>query len=57
MNWRQKPTALNTKLINNYIAAAEGGDFGPPFAPCEVVHPWMDSCTGTALDRWQAVFR
>ena len=55
--WKQPPTAQNASIITAYVAAAEGGDFGPPFAPCAVVHPWMDSCGFTALDRWQAVFK
>lgn len=33
------------------------GDFGPPFAPCEVVHPWADTCTWNGVDRWHQVFR
>lgn len=53
--WKQPPTPRNATLINEFIAGADGG--GPPFAPCAVVHPWMDSCSWTAVDRWQAVFR
>lgn len=55
--WKQPPTPRNASILTAYVAAAEGGDFGPPFAPCAVVHPWMDSCSWTAVDRWQAVFR
>jgi hypothetical protein len=50
-------TLKNKGVIEAYAKAAEGGDFGPPFAPCSVVHPWVDTCTWTAVDRWQSVFR
>ncbi|GAA5884836.1 hypothetical protein JCM6882_007115 [Rhodosporidiobolus microsporus] len=57
ITWGRGATEKNAKWIEEYARRGEAGDFGPPFVPCEVVHPWMDSCTGTALDRWQAVFR
>ncbi|PCH40706.1 hypothetical protein WOLCODRAFT_24216 [Wolfiporia cocos MD-104 SS10] len=31
--------------------------FGPPFVPCSALHPWLDSCTLTQLDRFVAVVR
>ncbi|ORY90918.1 hypothetical protein BCR35DRAFT_261329 [Leucosporidium creatinivorum] len=55
--WKAGCTTRNLGLIEEYARNAEKGDFGPPFAPCEVVHPWTDTCTWTAIDRWQAVFR
>ncbi|KAK4052186.1 hypothetical protein OIV83_002481 [Microbotryomycetes sp. JL201] len=55
--WKNGATPRNAALVESYARAAEQGDFGPPFAPCEAVHPWVDTCTWTAVDRWQAVFR
>ena len=55
--WKGGATPRNAALIEAYAAAGEAGDFGPAFAPCAVVHPWMDSCVATGFDRWQAVFR
>jgi hypothetical protein len=57
ITWRSGATPRNATLIEAYARSAEKGDFGPPFAPCEVVHPWNDTCSWTAVDRWQAVFR
>jgi len=55
---RQGATARNATLIETLARGAEvNGDFGPPFAPCELVHPWVDSCSVTALDRFQSVFK
>ena len=55
--WKGGATPHNAALIEQYAAAADKGDFGTPFAPCAVVHPWVDTCTWTAVDRWQSVFR
>jgi hypothetical protein len=57
LSWPIPPTARNASLVEAYASAAEKGDFGPPFAPCHTVHPFVDSCTMTAVDRWQSVFR
>ncbi|GAA5862498.1 hypothetical protein JCM8547_002084 [Rhodosporidiobolus lusitaniae] len=58
ITWEKGPaTVRNAGLIEAYARRGEQGDFGPPFAPCEVVHPWMDSCRWNAVDRWQGVFR
>lgn len=55
--WKGGATPRNAVLIERYAAAADRGDFGTPFAPCAVVHPWVDSCSWTAVDRWHSVFR
>ncbi|GAA6061716.1 hypothetical protein JCM10212_004948 [Sporobolomyces blumeae] len=57
LEWGRGATGQNAALIEAYAQNAEKGDYGPPFAPCYVVHPWADSCTTTAIDRWQVVFR
>ena len=57
INWRKPTTAANATLIEAYASRAEKGDFGPPFAPCEVVHPWVDNCVNVQLDRFQEVWR
>ncbi|KPV76961.1 uncharacterized protein RHOBADRAFT_51936 [Rhodotorula graminis WP1] len=58
LTWGRGATALSAARIEAYAHAAEhDGEFGPPFAPCAVVHPWMDSCTWNGVDRWQHVFR
>ncbi|GAA5973669.1 hypothetical protein JCM11641_005071 [Rhodosporidiobolus odoratus] len=57
IDWGRKATDKNRNLIEEYAMRGEKGDFGPPFVPCEVVHPWTDTCKWTAVDRWQAVFR
>lgn len=57
LDWKGGVTARNRARLESYVAAGERGEFGPPYAKCEVLHPWLDSCTATALDRWQSVFR
>ncbi|KAI5474992.1 peroxisomal membrane protein 4 [Pseudohyphozyma bogoriensis] len=57
LTWKKKPTSLNATLIEAYAARGEAGDFGDRFAPCEVVHPWIENCRWVAVDRWQSVFR
>lgn len=57
LTWKSGATALNSVLIEEYARKGEKGEFGPPFAPCEIVHPWVDTCSWTAVDRWQEVFR
>ncbi|GAA5877652.1 hypothetical protein JCM1840_004967 [Sporobolomyces johnsonii] len=57
MEWGRGATGQNAALIEAYAQRAEKGEFGPPFAPCFTVHPWKDTCTATAIDRWQNVFR
>ncbi|KAI9022769.1 hypothetical protein CLU79DRAFT_804209 [Phycomyces nitens] len=29
----------------------------PTVTPCEAIHPWVDSCTGTAFERFSLVFK
>ncbi|KAM0751507.1 hypothetical protein T439DRAFT_324689 [Meredithblackwellia eburnea MCA 4105] len=55
--WKGGATPQNTTIIEEYCRKGELGDFGPRFAPCAVVHPWTDTCSFTAVDRWQSVFR
>ncbi|GAA5901822.1 uncharacterized protein JCM6883_000407 [Sporobolomyces salmoneus] len=57
LEWGRGATGQNAALIEAYAQNAEKGDFGPPFAPCYVVHPFVDSCKSVAIDRWQVVFR
>ncbi|EIN11011.1 hypothetical protein PUNSTDRAFT_100954 [Punctularia strigosozonata HHB-11173 SS5] len=48
-----------TSLIAKLQAASSPMNpvFGPPYCPCEVVHPWIDSCLLEQLNRWFSVFR
>lgn len=55
ITWKHGATPRNASLIEQYAQRAEGGDFGPPFAPCAVIHPWIDSCRWTAVDRFLSV--
>lgn len=32
-------------------------NFGSPFAPCEAIHPSIDSCAVVPIDRFLAVFK
>ncbi|BGP37291.1 hypothetical protein JCM10449v2_001196 [Rhodotorula kratochvilovae] len=57
ITWGRGATARNAALIEAYAQRGEAGDFGPPYAPCEVVHPWAETCTWNGVDRWQNVFR
>ncbi|BGP22311.1 peroxisomal membrane protein 4 [Rhodotorula toruloides] len=57
LTWGRGATPKNRVLIELYAKNAEMGDFGPPFAPCAVVHPWADTCTWNGVDRWHQVFR
>lgn len=43
--------------VADHSRCCRQGDFGPPFAPCELVHPWIDNCRWVPFDRWQEVFR
>ncbi|KZT60770.1 hypothetical protein CALCODRAFT_428897 [Calocera cornea HHB12733] len=52
---RKATTVGNRHLLNVDIAKALHGDFGPPFVPCEAVHPWIDSCWNVPLDRFMVV--
>ncbi|GAA5961120.1 hypothetical protein JCM8115_005835 [Rhodotorula mucilaginosa] len=57
LTWGRGATPQNRTLIEAYAKRGEKGDFGPPFAPCATIHPWADTCTACAVDRWQNVFR
>lgn len=57
ITWKSGATPRNASIIEEYARKAENGDFGECFAPCAVVHPFMDSCVTTFFDRWQSVFR
>ncbi|BGP53411.1 hypothetical protein JCM8202v2_000970 [Rhodotorula sphaerocarpa] len=57
ISWGRGATPKNRTLIEAYAQRGEKGDFGPAFAPCSVIHPWADTCTGCAIDRWHHVFR
>jgi hypothetical protein len=47
-----------TSLVAKLEAASSSNPiFGPPYCPCEAVHPWMDSCLLEQLNRWFSVFR
>ncbi|EJD01717.1 uncharacterized protein FOMMEDRAFT_142253 [Fomitiporia mediterranea MF3/22] len=49
-------TPLNrARIASRVLSAEEFSDFGPRYAPCEVVHPWLDSCMEVPLDRFLSV--
>ncbi|KAL5487505.1 hypothetical protein ACEPAI_5613 [Sanghuangporus weigelae] len=49
-------TPNNRARIAARLLSAEAFDeFGPRYAPCEVVHPWLDSCMAVPVDRFFSV--
>ncbi|KAH0840380.1 hypothetical protein J3R83DRAFT_1411 [Lanmaoa asiatica] len=44
-------------LARKALATATPPDFGPPYPPCGVVHPWVESCMAVPLPRLWAVFQ
>jgi len=48
-----KRTTPNNKIVlNELMASAKKGNFGVPFARCEVTHPWLDSCKAVEVERF-----
>ncbi|WWC70734.1 uncharacterized protein I206_104685 [Kwoniella pini CBS 10737] len=52
----QSITPRNMKVLQELMTKIKGG-LHPAAVPCEMVHPWVDSCTETNLRRFFAVFR
>lgn len=51
-----RTTPYNRARIASRLLTAEAtGDFGPSYGPCEVVHPWLDTCTAVPVDRFFSV--
>ncbi|EMD40278.1 hypothetical protein CERSUDRAFT_79950 [Gelatoporia subvermispora B] len=48
--------ALTTRLASALLPPP-ARDFGPPFGPCEAIHPWLDSCMVVWPERIYLVFR
>lgn len=51
------PTHQATLLARKALATNSSPDFGPPYAPCAAVHPWVESCTHVPLPRFVTVFK
>ncbi|KAL7423098.1 hypothetical protein Q5752_002397 [Cryptotrichosporon argae] len=49
-------TRRNKALLEQMLVRLEQG-WRPTYAPCEMVHPWVDSCTDTSFRRFFTVFR
>jgi len=47
---KYKPTAHALKVAQTLPAY-------PPVVPCEVIHPWIDGCNNTAIERFSKVFK
>ena len=43
------------RLAARLLSAEAFDEFGPRYAPCEVVHPWLDSCMIVPIDRFFSV--
>ncbi|KAJ8591233.1 hypothetical protein M405DRAFT_932274 [Rhizopogon salebrosus TDB-379] len=44
-------------LARKALATSLPPDFGPPYAPCAAVHPWIESCMHVPLPRFFTVFK
>jgi len=56
-NWR-RITPANKAYLERWLADSKLSSFiNPPHAPCQSVHPWLDSCRAVATERWWDVFR
>ncbi|WVF69152.1 hypothetical protein IAT40_003927 [Kwoniella sp. CBS 6097] len=49
-------TPTNRKSLEQFLLKLKDG-FKPAAVPCEMVHPWVDSCPETNFRRFFAVFR
>ncbi|OCF43564.1 hypothetical protein I317_02582 [Kwoniella heveanensis CBS 569] len=49
-------TPTNRKSLEQFLLRLKDG-FKPAAVPCEMVHPWVDSCPETNFRRFFAVFR
>ncbi|KAF8602661.1 hypothetical protein BDV93DRAFT_557422 [Ceratobasidium sp. AG-I] len=52
--WK-RTTPGNRELLVAELEAATQGNFGPHFASCAAVHPFLDSCKNVPLDRFLTV--
>ncbi|KAJ8579677.1 hypothetical protein M405DRAFT_870070 [Rhizopogon salebrosus TDB-379] len=44
-------------LARKALATSSPPDFGPPYAPCAAVHPWIEPCMHVPLPRFFTVFK
>ncbi|KAF8549936.1 hypothetical protein OG21DRAFT_1488152 [Imleria badia] len=51
------PANRTAILARKALATATPPDFGPPYPPCGVVHPWIESCMAVPLPRLWTVFQ
>jgi hypothetical protein len=51
------PANQATILARKALATSSPPDFGPPYAPCAAVHPWIESCMHVSLPRFFTVFK
>jgi len=53
---RRDITPFNASKVEAIIDSVQKGDYGVAFPPCEMVHPWADSCLWTEVLRFKDVF-
>ncbi|KAI9569230.1 hypothetical protein HD554DRAFT_592086 [Boletus coccyginus] len=51
------PANRTAILARKALATANPSDFGPPYPPCGVVHPWVESCMAVPSPRLWTVFQ
>ncbi|KAG8219105.1 hypothetical protein J3R82DRAFT_4871 [Butyriboletus roseoflavus] len=51
------PANRTAILARKALATATPPNFGPPYPPCGVVHPWVESCMAVPLPRLWTVFQ
>jgi len=50
-------TPRNQAFLDKALVSAKQGDFsGLTHGPCEIIHPWLDSCTYVEVERFLSVF-
>ncbi|KAF8589623.1 hypothetical protein K439DRAFT_324565 [Ramaria rubella] len=57
IDWKETHPDVRPHLLAELQRARDFGDFGPHYASCAAVHPWLPFCTSVPLDRFISVFK
>ncbi|KII94245.1 hypothetical protein PLICRDRAFT_100242 [Plicaturopsis crispa FD-325 SS-3] len=56
LQW-ERTTPYHRRTLANMVDKMKQGDYGYPFAPCQLTHPHIDSCVWARVDKFRAVFQ